>query len=156
MVVVLWSVSCALQESSVSQNSKNSAITAHSTGEEEATKRFDFLKKRLLAAETSVILLAFQKRLTCCHQVLVSEDTLKVKPLQFCASLCHQNGEAVWQQHCCSKWWHLPPSCWKWVSTQMGARLLGRTERGTLRQKTSGSWVPKKGSEGAMQSRWSS
>lgn len=97
MVVVPWSVSCALQESSVSQNSKNSAITAHSTGEEEATKRFDFLKKRLLAAETSVILLAFQKRLTCCHQVLVSEDTLKVKPLQFCASLCHQNGEAVWQ-----------------------------------------------------------
>lgn len=46
MVVVLWSVSCALQESSVSQNSKNSAITAHSTGEEEATKRFDFLKKK--------------------------------------------------------------------------------------------------------------
>lgn len=32
----------ALQESSVSQNSKNSAITAHSTDEEEANKRFDF------------------------------------------------------------------------------------------------------------------
>lgn len=42
MVMVPCIVSCALQESSVSQNSKNSAIRAHSTGEEEATKGFDF------------------------------------------------------------------------------------------------------------------
>lgn len=42
MMVVPCSVSCALWEPSFSQNSKNSAITAHSTGEEEATKGFDF------------------------------------------------------------------------------------------------------------------
>lgn len=49
MAMIPRSVACD-QDSSINQTSKNSGITAHSTGEGEATKRFDFYYSRKKAA----------------------------------------------------------------------------------------------------------